>query len=347
MLLCFLSGCALVGPSSISTGRADYNEAINKTEDEQMLLALIKERYGETYSLLAVNSVTASVRFSTRAGIEMGFGPESNYRGELTPFSGGVAYEENPTISYAPIHGESYVRQLMSPIPLETLVLLIRNKIYSASVFTMLADRINDLKNPDFLHSPSARPDPLFERFVELNAELTQAGVLQWVTDSTEKRAFNLLITGHVPDHSEKVREYLGLLEIPMPADESSDILLPVYLGIKRKGSNGIAISTRSTFDLIQILRGAIDIPQEHAVAGLTLDYPPAGPAGDKIRIHSSEDKPKQATVAVKYRGYWFYVDETDMHTKMFYITVRSLWSISISSAGDQAGTPVLTIPVG
>ena len=39
-----LSGCAIVGPRSISMGRADYNEAINRTEDEQMLLSIVKGR---------------------------------------------------------------------------------------------------------------------------------------------------------------------------------------------------------------------------------------------------------------------------------------------------------------
>ena len=35
LVMCVLSGCAMVGPRSISMGRADYNEAINRTEDEQ------------------------------------------------------------------------------------------------------------------------------------------------------------------------------------------------------------------------------------------------------------------------------------------------------------------------
>ena len=61
--MCVFSGCAIVGPSSISRGRADYNEAINKTEDEQMLLSIVKGRYGETSSLLAVSGVAANVPF--------------------------------------------------------------------------------------------------------------------------------------------------------------------------------------------------------------------------------------------------------------------------------------------
>ena len=36
-----LSACSVVGPRSISMGRADYNEAINRTEDEQMLLSIV------------------------------------------------------------------------------------------------------------------------------------------------------------------------------------------------------------------------------------------------------------------------------------------------------------------
>jgi hypothetical protein len=62
LVLCMLSGCA-VGPTSVKMGRAAYNEAINETEDEQMLMSIVKGRYGETFSLLAVNGVAANVRF--------------------------------------------------------------------------------------------------------------------------------------------------------------------------------------------------------------------------------------------------------------------------------------------
>jgi hypothetical protein len=45
-LLCALfllfSGCTQIGPRTISVGRAYYNEAINDTEDEQMLLSIVR-----------------------------------------------------------------------------------------------------------------------------------------------------------------------------------------------------------------------------------------------------------------------------------------------------------------
>ena len=50
--------------------------------------------------------------------------------------------------------------------------------------------------------------------------------------------------------------------------------------------------------------------------------------------------------MAVKHRGYWFYIDETDMGTKLFYDMGRTLWSVSIAAASDERAAPVLTIPV-
>ena len=343
LVLYALSGCAMVGPRSISMGRADYNEAINKTEDEQMLLSIVKGRYGETFSLLAVSGVAANVRFSTNAGVQAGFGPDDSFAGNLVPFSGGLAYEENPTISYAPVEGEKYLRQLMSPVPLDILILFIRSGTYSATYLNLIANRINNMRNPDFLDAES---DPLFQRFLKLNFELYQAGVLDWVADSKRDVGYAIWITGYAPKYSEKVREYLHLLGLPMPTNESKDIVLPVYFAVEGREPSGVAISTRSTFDLIQILRAAVDIPQEHATAGVAIPYPAMGPAGKNIRIHASKDKPERAAVAVRYRGYRFYINETDVNTKLYYLTLRALWSVSIAAAADQRARPVLTIPV-
>jgi hypothetical protein len=327
-------------------GRANYNEAINKTDDEQMLLAIIEGRYGESFSLLSVSGVAANVRFRANAGVDVGIGPFENYDGNLVPFSGGLAYEENPTITYVPVQGTQYLRQLMSPIPLDILVLFVRSGTNIAGYFTMLANRINDIQNPDFMDVPSSEPDPRFKRFDELSRDLHRAGVIQWVADPRKEVPFNILISDYAPDHSEKVRDYLTVLGFPMPTDESIDIVLPVYFGIKGRGMDGVAVSTRSTFDLIEILRAAIEIPEEHASAGITIDYPIPGPPGKDIRIHASKDKPKSATVAVKHRGYWFYIDDTDVDTKLYYAMVRTLWSVSIAAGSDQSAAPVMTIPV-
>lgn len=175
---------------------------------------------------------------------------------------------------------------------------------------------------------------------------MDQAYVLQWVEDPRKNVPFDILITGYAPAYAEKVREYLALLGLSIPLDESKDIIIPVYFSVKGRDWDGIAISTRSTFDLIEILRASIEIPKEHAGLGLAHHSPRPGLAGKDIHIHTSGGKPEGAAVAVTYRGYWYYIDETDMQTKLFYDMVRTLWSVSIAAGTDQRAAPVLTIPV-
>jgi len=345
-VLCALSGCAVVGPSSITMGRATYNEAINTTEDQQILLSIVKARYGETFTLLAVSSVAANVAFRVNVGANVGIGSQENYAGNLVPLSGGVAYEENPTISYVPVQGEKYLDQLLSPISLRTLLLILRSATDQVLYSIVLMNRINDLQNPDFLYAPFAKTYLPFQSFVELHRELYNANVINWVEDPKKEDSFVLLITNYAPAYSEKVREYLRLLELPMPTDQSEDIVLPVNLAIKGRQADGIAISTRSTFDLIEILRAAVEIPQEQVSAGVAHKYPPPGLAGKDLHIYASKDKPVQPAVAVKHRGYWFYIDDADLTTKSYFTLIRTLWSVAISAVADQRAAPVLTIPV-
>jgi len=50
---------------------------------------------------------------------------------------------------------------------------------------------------------------------------LDRAGVLEWVEDPRKEVPFDILIAGYAPDYSEKVRDYLTLLELQMPTEES------------------------------------------------------------------------------------------------------------------------------
>ncbi len=325
-------------------GRQDYNEVINRTDDEQMLLSIVKGRYGETSSLLAVSGVAANVRFSSSAGIEAGFG-SNDISGENL-LIGGLAYEENPTITYTPVQGEKYVRQLMTPIPLDFLFLVVRSTTNRNHLFSLLVSKVNDLRNPNFFEGALAEPNPHFVRVVELLTELSKVGVIELIGDRQKEVAFHVLIYGYAPQYLHKVIELMGLLGLPMQEGEAEDIVIPVYFAIKSGNLRGIAITTRSTFDLIEILRASVMVPPEHAHAGLTIKYPTMGLPGKGVQIISSKEKPENMSLAVKYREYWFYIDETDHETKAFFRNLRMLWAISIAGSIDLKEDPILTIPV-
>ncbi len=145
-----LAACNLIGPAGIRSGRGAYSSAINATNNQQTLKTIVSIRYGETTSLLAVSSVTANMKFASRGSFDIGVGPDQNYAGNLVPLSGSVVFEENPTISYTPLDGGEFIRELLSAIPLR-LFLLILESGEPGLTLRMLAASVNDIRNPDFL----------------------------------------------------------------------------------------------------------------------------------------------------------------------------------------------------
>ncbi|MGD8616098.1 MAG: hypothetical protein PVI91_10585 [Gammaproteobacteria bacterium] len=328
------------------SGRLAYNEAIIETENQQILLTVVRNRYQETSNLLAVSSVTANVSVTTSTGIELGFGDDDNFAGNLVPFSGGVIYEENPTISYVPVGGSQYAQQLMSPVPVATVAQLTSTRINPALFYTALVARVNGIHNPDFL-TPSSELDPRFGRFVEIMTELTRAHHLHWVQDSEQNGGFEIVIDQYAPAFGAQVRELLNLLGLPGPQNRSSQIVLPVSLAVLGRNTGGIAIITRSILNLLEILSAAIEVPEKDQADGITASFPSPGLAGQELRIRYAKTRPKHASVAVEYRSGWFYIDERDQATKQFFRLLSALLSVAIAeSTATGTAAPVLTVPV-
>src|SRR5690242_4335872 len=102
-----LAGCQTLGPVALGVGRSAYNDVIARSGSEQTLGLIVRLRYSDPIGLLAVASVTAGLKFTAESKIEAGFGPRSNYAGNLVPFSGGIGYEDSPTISYTPVDAQA------------------------------------------------------------------------------------------------------------------------------------------------------------------------------------------------------------------------------------------------
>jgi hypothetical protein len=342
---CLLAGCSVVGPTAIRSGRLAYNDAINETNRQQLLMMVIYNRYEEEGNLLAVASVTSNVSVRASSGIQLGFGDSDDYAGNLVPFSAGSVYEENPTISYTPVAGEKYTRQLMSPLPINLLALFAGTVSDPENIYTALIANINGIHNPDFLFSPS-ETDPRFSRVVAIMTALTKAQCLHWIEDP-KNHSFSVVIDDYAPAYTAQVNELLDLLGLPAATANSTKLILPVSLALHGRETGGIGIITRSVFDLGEILSAAIEVPEHEKDNGVAIRYPPPGLAGKDLRIHSASDKPEHAYISVKYRDRWFYIDETDQATKRFFRLTSALWSVTIAESTTKGtAAPVLTVPV-
>jgi hypothetical protein len=115
---------------TVARDRVDYVTALSDSTKRQMLLNLMKVRYGEAPVFMDVASVIGSYSLE---GSVRGIGeyalPSFNYRSgdNIARAEATGTYTDKPTISYQPLAGEKFARSLMTPIPISGVLLLIQS----------------------------------------------------------------------------------------------------------------------------------------------------------------------------------------------------------------------------
>jgi len=66
---------------------------------------------------------------------------------------------------------------------------------------------------------------------------------------------------------------------------------------------------------------------------------------GRVFKVFAQRTKPDRAFIAVRHRGYWFYMDDTDLNSKTTFNLLHFL--LSLQSGGDAGKAPILTLPAG
>ena len=84
-----VSGCAL-GPRAMESGRLRYNEAVKKTTEQQLLLNIVRLRYGDSPSSLSISTIADQRELNVNVGATPFFtsaaaGNWGSYRGTVLP----------------------------------------------------------------------------------------------------------------------------------------------------------------------------------------------------------------------------------------------------------------------
>jgi hypothetical protein len=338
-----LSACSVAGPNALHNGRSAYNDVINATEDQQVLQMIVRHRYDETFGLLAVASVTASLRVSASVGGNVGIGPDEGYAGNLVPLSLGLAYEENPTISYVPIRGEKFMERMLAPISAEQVLLLSRMSTHEIEALRWLVRRANGLANP-FYYSPprAAGPQSAFDRFITLYGQLRDEGMLDIVR--TPEGQFEMLIHDFTDQETAAVNELLLALRIERKAEPGTPISVPVRFFVGSPQADGVDLETPSALEVIDAASEGVRVPEEHLTTNIARASTRS--EGDAfIAIGCSPGYPATASVAVKHRGWWFFLDDRDARSKQGFVFLRTLIGLRMDEASPGQGAPILTIP--
>jgi hypothetical protein len=335
---------ASLGPGAIVRGRGLYNEVVTATNNEQTLELIVRARYGEPAGLLSVASVTANLRAAASTGAQFGIGPSSSYSGNLVPLSLGFAYEENPTIAYTTVQGERYAKAILSPVGVDTLVLLAGSERASGRLTSVLVKQVNGLQNPLY-DPPEART--AFERSLALLEELERAGRATW-TSTARKTGGPALVIHDYAEQRGVVHDLLRRWGLPPSlARGDREIVLPLNLAVGQPTNSELNVLTRSVYDLVNLAASAVDVPPEHAALGLTDDaLDRVSSFRSLLRIHSSPDSPSAPVlVSVRHRGYWFYISADDAESKRAFLLLQVLIGMRLVEVTPQS-VPTLTIPV-
>ena len=119
--------------------------------------------------------------------------------------------------------------------------------------------------------------------------------------------------------------------------------------------SGELNVSLRSSAQVHFYLANGVEVPEEHLAQGLVrLPVAPDGRPFDERAITSNlftvhaypgHKPPPFAFVAIKYRDYWYYIDDRDQPSKATFALVLSLSRLDFGR--QQPGAPFLTLPVG
>jgi hypothetical protein len=340
VLLIGLCGCHSVGPNTIGRDHFDYNEAISASWKEQMLLNMVRLRYGESPMFLDVVSVIA--QYSLEGQISAN-APSYDDPSTLFPrASAATRWIDRPTITYAPRAGQNFAATLLTPLRLESLFALIQAGWPLELTLSTTVRSINGVLAHNRVGGVGW--NPAFVRAVDVLSRASESGVGTARRDG-ERTIYEIRAEGASAADLALIAEMRTLLDLD-PEVSEYEIVAARMRGSRRE----LAFSTASVIDVLSVLSAQFDVPAEHVALGwtfatMTSTDPAVGIDGRvPIVVHSGSRPPEHVFVSTFERGAWFWIDEGDYRSKRAFSFLVTL--LNVAEIGASAG-PVVTIGAG
>ena len=106
-----LNGC--IGPAAIRHTRLRYNEVVRDTNDQQLLINLVRLRYADSPVFVDLPNITSQFEIAGRGNYLGGYGNQTPGRASLG--YGELSLRDTPTLSYHPREGREITKALRSP----------------------------------------------------------------------------------------------------------------------------------------------------------------------------------------------------------------------------------------
>jgi hypothetical protein len=343
LLLIGIAGCAPIGPATITRDRFDYTTVIADSWKRQMLLNIVKIRYGDAPIFLDVASIISQYGLLTDVNANFGWSTPPSGNSQSVGIAG--HYLDRPTITYSLMTGEKFARSLMTPIQPVSVMSLIEGGYPIDLVFRLLVHSINGIQN-QFGGTARMRPaDPEFYPLLEKLRRIQDSGTVALRVRKKDNQAELVMVfrkhkTEEIEREGREVRRMLGLKK------EGNEFRI-VY-GSAPSGDDEIALLTRSIIEIFSDISASVEVPPEHVAeqrASPTMESGGEGFRPPMVRILYSDSRPGDDFAAVPYRDGWFWIDDRDYRSKKLFSFL--MFVMTLTETGVKEGTPIVTISAG
>ncbi len=299
-------GCRQAGPSSLKASRSNYNIVIQQTSSEQLLLNLVRLRYRDTPYFMQVASVSTSFDFDASALVSSSL-PES--KGKIYGFGAGIGYTERPTITYTPLQGDKFVTQMMSPLDLNTILLLYHSGWSIERIFRIALQSINNVRNAPGASGPTPAYAPEYKDFCDAAKLLRQLQLQRvlYMGYATSEDPCEPSVEIRIAERASEWDEVKQLGDLLGLEHRQTHFRLTTTLG--SGGKDCVAVVPRSLMGSLFYVSQSVEVPPEDEDLGrvtVTLDdqgnrFEWEEITGELMHIHSSKQQPGNIYVAVYY----------------------------------------------
>ena len=223
----------------------------------------------------------------------------------------------------------------------EAIFALVQSGWSPEVMFRLTVSSMNGVQDAN----PPAQADPRFREMLSVWTRLRDARVIGLRRSNEEDEKARIVLYVSDVDLDEQTRADLAFLIETLGLRQGVKEFTLSY-GLIADKPDTVAVLTKSILDMMIDLARQVDVPQEHIDEGRTMPtFVDTGLGGPLFKVQSSLEEPEMPYVAIRDRGYWYYIDDRDLMSKRTFGVVQIL--LSLTDAGEQAKGPVVSIGGG
>ena len=329
-------GCTKYGPGFLQSERSQYNQAIQKTNDEQLILNLVRLKYHDSPLFMEVSNIAS--QFTLQNDISITTQLQAGAKGIFTP-DAGTFVEERPTVSYSPLHGENFVQSVLTAVSLKTIALLFHSGWSIERVFKVCLQRIDKLKNAPSASGPTPKIAPKTKKFfqaVKYLQKLQVQGGLNLAYRVSDGEPQLVIRISEAFKNSQPANQFARSINATIGQTSY------IFGAPSVKDKQSIDIVTRSLLGVMFYLSGAVEVPEQDTMEGrVTVTKTDDGQVfdwaeitGELLRIHNSPNPPVDVSLLIFYRDYWFYINDSDLVSKSTFSLLAQIYALQAKKEG-------------